>query len=385
MKNYHICFNIDDNYLKYAAVTIHSIISATKSSADISSTPFIFHIITEKLSIKSQEMIFKFVREENELYPCSLYMHQVSVKDFSVFKPWGEGNNFAACLRLIIPQILNDDIEKVLYIDADIICLQDLRPLFDIDLEHKVLGAVPDIFIPESMQEFMSSNNNNKLYWKRLNYGADEMYFNSGLLLIDLKLWREGRFTARCLSALQEYDVNYPDQDALNIALRGQVKLLPIYWNYQSLYSLPTKEHLLAKDFNLKNKNADLLALIEPYIGAEQLSDIKVLHYTARPKPWENISNINNIFYSPLWLYPWYFHAASVPVFNAEFVKFKHYRFSVYDVMLWKFQHLYGAEIEHIKSSAAKQKVHTKKLFKYSIFIQICCFILLILLFIEKL
>ncbi len=120
-----------------------------------------------------------------------------------------------------------------MYLDADILVLDDLESLWETDLEGAVVGAVLDGLDPKL---------------KHGDPGFEEVprvqdYFNSGVLLIDLGRWREERISERALELL----INHPqslfsDQDALNIVCDGRWKKLDPRWNFQDYYE--KKENL---------------------------------------------------------------------------------------------------------------------------------------------
>lgn len=105
----------------------------------------------------------------------------------------------------------------MLYLDGDIIVQHDLSELFDINLGEKVAAVVLD---------------SGKIYNKGGLRGELPKYFNSGVMLLNLKMMRENGFTQKLIDA--KIKLNNPklvDQDAFNIAFRGFTKLLPIQYN----------------------------------------------------------------------------------------------------------------------------------------------------------
>ena len=121
--------------------------------------------------------------------------------------------------RLWIEEFFSGDIDRVLYLDCDIVVVGSVAPLWRVDLGGALLGAVD---IPGSQRGVTT-----------LGMRAEDGYFNSGVLLIDLKQWRE----ARALAAVLDYVQAYPermldlDQDALNACFNGRRKRLEYKWN----------------------------------------------------------------------------------------------------------------------------------------------------------
>ena len=98
------------------------------------------------------------------------------------------------------------NVDKLYYIDADIICLKDADSFFCINLEDNIIAAVPD-------SEKMNNKRN-----KALNLGQ-HIYFNAGILIIDIEKWNNNKISDKILTVINKYKniIKYEDQDALNI------------------------------------------------------------------------------------------------------------------------------------------------------------------------
>lgn len=151
--------------------------------------------------------------------------------------------------RLILP-ILLYHIEKIIYLDADIICLNNIDELINIDLENYIIGAVPDL------QRINKERTKSlKLY--------NHIYFNSGMLVINNRKWNDFNTTEKILKILNKNEMLvFPDQDALNIVLTQNIKYLSKKYN--------------CIDINDIDKDS-----------------IVFLHFTANPKPWHLAWHIN--------------------------------------------------------------------------------------------
>ena len=151
-----------------------------------------------------------------------------------------------AYASLFLPELLPPGIPRGLWVDSDLVFARDVSELWQASLEGCTLGAVAD-GNPELMAR----------YQRRL--GMDTpLYFNSGVLLVDLERWRERQVTARALAAAERIgdDLILHDQDALNVALEGDwLPLLP-HWNAWVIW---------------------------PKLTAEASA---VFHYMGAPKPW---------------------------------------------------------------------------------------------------
>lgn len=156
--------------------------------------------------------------------------------------------------RLRIPDVFPEEVERVLYLDGDLLVLGSLRPLWETDLGGCVVGAVHDGLAP-------------KLAAGEPNLPpvpAVKDYFNSGVLLIDLPRWREEEISRRALEWLAAHPrPPFMDQDALNVACDGRWRALDPRWNHQ--------EHYEARDISR--------------VAPEERPGI--LHFVTRRKPWD--------------------------------------------------------------------------------------------------
>ena len=120
--------------------------------------------------------------------------------------------------RIYLPELLPDE-PRVLYLDCDILALDDLRPLWVTDLGDGYLGAVTNVWEPW-----------NAGYPGQLGLQMRD-YLNSGVLLLDLEAMRRDRITQALLDYANAHELTWADQDALSAVLGpGRVHLHP-RWN----------------------------------------------------------------------------------------------------------------------------------------------------------
>ena len=139
----------------------------------------------------------------------------------------------AAYYRLMMSEILPDSIQKVLYLDGDIIVRDTLLPLWNTDLSNHAVAAIPDSW--EGRMEF----------YDRLKYPPSLGYFNSGVLLINLAYWREHAIASKFNDILRNraHDIFYHDQDVLNVLFKDCKVNLPIKYNMNSGFLWKTPEY----------------------------------------------------------------------------------------------------------------------------------------------
>src|SRR5690606_6741170 len=126
--------------------------------------------------------------------------------------------------RLFIPHFVPQEVEKVVYLDVDMIVLKDVFDLWNIDISGYTIAAVHDTFDTA----YYGIKN-----YEELGIPKDSKYFNSGLLMIDTVKWRRDRITEklmRCLIKYKEY-AKYPDQYGLNVIFANAWYELDSRWN----------------------------------------------------------------------------------------------------------------------------------------------------------
>jgi lipopolysaccharide biosynthesis glycosyltransferase len=155
--------------------------------------------------------------------------------------------------RLLIPQVLPEQISRVLYLDTDILVLRDLWPLWKQELGDAVVGAVRD-----GVDNLLQAKSD-----RVAKVPAVKSYFNAGVLLMDLARWRADGVSERALAYLKQFpDSLFGDQDALNVACDDKWKSLDLRWNFQG---------------HLKQRIADLPP-----------DDIPgIVHFITNGKPWK--------------------------------------------------------------------------------------------------
>ena len=269
-------YGVDNNFMRGMMT---SIVSFCINNIDIA---FNFHIITYDLSSENKLRL----KDIAQKYNINIYIYIIDVNIFKKL-PVYVHLPISMYFRFALPALLVD-IDKLFYIDSDIICLKKADELFNINMDEKIIAAVP-------------SRKENDFRNKNLNLDNKHMYFNSGMLVIDIKKWNEFDFLDKATKLLMDKSKKFllPDQDVLNILFTKKVKYLSIIFNCFVDY----------RNCIDKVKNEDII----------------LLHYSALPKPWNiawSISKVANDFNRNLYAYyesktPW----RNVPLYEPRSYK----------------------------------------------------------------
>ncbi|VFS51504.1 Lipopolysaccharide 1,2-glucosyltransferase [Budvicia aquatica] len=232
---FHIAFGVDESFIKPAGVTITSIIANNPEE-------FLhFHIFTSSILELDLTKI-----EEIKTNKIAITLYLVDSTAFSTFQV-RENLPISVYYRMLSPEILKEVTDRVLYIDADILCLNSISNLKEIDFKDNIICAV-------NHQEFSASHINS------LNLKNNNYYFNAGVMLINIPLWISNNIFDMFVNKITSQDFQYLDQDVLNILLEERV-------------------HYLSGKYNLFYSEKNTL-----------LKDTIFMHFVGSPKPWKSWS-----------------------------------------------------------------------------------------------
>lgn len=276
----HVVCTTDSNYVMPTGVMIKSL------SVNNNEERIVFHIVVDESVTTQQKKELNRVLCENPQH--SLLFHLVDDTLFDDFPQLGASNpklfiTKATYYRLLFAEILPDSINKVIYLDCDMIVLGSIAELWNIDISHYALAAVTDM--SERIHDF-----------QRLGYNPELGYFNAGLLLINLAYWRDINAKSLFWKLIKNDPkrIKYHDQDVLNICFKDDKKMLPFKWNFQDGFIY--KPELMELDE--KKYHQQLI---------EARQNPIIIHYTSMAKPWhvECLNPYKKYFLKYLRQTPW--------------------------------------------------------------------------------
>ena len=254
----------DNNYAMPLGVMLYSLLKHLNKD----STLEVF-VIDGGISDKNKSKILKslaFAKDKFKIH----WLNPENSKLFPKIKTSKISHHItqAAYYRLLISDLLNQDIDKIIYLDSDLLIKADLTSFWKISLGDYCLGAVQDMGLP-----YVSSRYGLTMY-QELGLTPDTKYFNSGVMLINLNSWRFQQVSEKVLNFLSKYSdkIRWHDQDALNVIFAKKWLELDPRWN-QIPYILTVKSsqesHLSEQTYN------------------EVVNDPYIIHYATENKPWK--------------------------------------------------------------------------------------------------
>ena len=246
-----VAFAADENYVQHLSVTMVSILQNIKSDVRIH-----FVVIGDGLSEESISVLTNLTQN----YDASIIYPDIEFNFFDTFMNSKTAPHIkrATCGRLLLADIFEGD--KLLYLDCDILVRGDISALWDIDISEYYAGAVLDPAQKDSS--------------RRVGMPPETPYFNSGVLLLNLKKCRQDNVMRNALKFMVENPSKllFPDQDGLNIAMNNNWFPLHPRWNVQSfMFNIFYNGKLRGK------YPSDII---------EAVKNPVIVHFTSEDKPW---------------------------------------------------------------------------------------------------
>lgn len=244
----NILVTVDSNYIRPLKVMLSSF--------------FIYHNHENKIfllynKVKDTELEeLKVMIEEHGSRFFPVRMDENILSDMPVFGYFTKEMYY----RLFAGRELPEE-KRVLYLDPDMLIRGSLESLYETDLEGNVLGGIEDFAIKTLLAA----------HKKELGFKDEEIYINSGVLLIDLEKLRKEFSEEDIYRTAEEMEdhLKYPDQDMINLIFRGRIKVLERRYNYNTGYG----------------SGIEMLKYMAGGFIKEKKYPV-IVHYMGKSKPW---------------------------------------------------------------------------------------------------
>lgn len=257
----NILYSSDDNYAQHMGVSIYSLLNCNRDFHRVR-----IYVVDNNISENNINNLYKIVNG----FPNA----QIIFLPFETYKGKLQLNmswtiSLSAYARLFVSSLLPKDVERILYLDCDTIICGALNMLWEMDIDNYLIAAVQDA-VPSDTK-------------KAVELLEDVKYFNSGVLLINLELWRKWNMEEKCLSYIERHkgNVKHHDQGVLNGLCANYVKLLPLKYNLMTIHYMFNRKQIL-RYFKEKSNFYS-----EEEIKASKKNPI-IIHYTPSftCRPW---------------------------------------------------------------------------------------------------
>lgn len=264
----HVVYCFDQKYEQHFGASVTSLLLHAKGpGADLC-----IHIVTVEISAELRARVDRLA----DIFQARFEFHQLQparaaqVEGLPLMKTATGYLTAATYYRVLLPDVLSPAIDKVVYLDADTIVLDDIGTLYGQDLGPAILGAALDqgsavMAPPRGLPR----------------------YVNAGVMVMDLQRWRQGGYVERCLDFARQFPekISYGEQCSINQVCTDFIHVLDPRWN-RFVVSRPQPD---------------------------DATGAGILHYITGDKPWhawyEN--NLGALYWRYLDVSPW---AGATPV-----------------------------------------------------------------------
>ena len=239
-----IFFTIDDGYAPYLHVALITLIkNASKDRR------YKIIVVYQELNEENRNNLAKLVEDYPNFEMEFKFMKQSldMITDRIENRLRSDYFTMTIYFRIFIPDMY-PEYDKAIYIDSDIIVPGDISELYDTDMHDNLIGVVTDGSVNDvpELQRYMTESLGLKL--------GD--YFNSGMLLMNMKELRNVHLAEHFLYLLNKYhfDCVAPDQDYLNSMCYGKIEYLDSCWDAMPNRNKPEIENPKIIHYNLFDK-----------------------------------------------------------------------------------------------------------------------------------
>lgn len=246
MERYNIVFATDKNYLQHTAVAIFSLLENNKE------LKFSVYYILDEISDDNKQKLENIISN----YDCELNFIVIDHTRFDSFALSFHFNKSVYYRLLMAEEIA---VDKILYLDSDIVINGNIKNIFDINVSEYFLSAVENPGFERQVDLCMYQNSK---------------YFNAGVLYANLDKWRKESIFAKCVEYMKTNysQIKLADQDVLNAVVNGNWYSMELKYNQQAIIF----EEEFEKKYNYFTQTELKDAIENPII----------IHYSGSSKPW---------------------------------------------------------------------------------------------------
>lgn len=239
----NILVSSDKKYLDYLMTMLFSLRKHNEE--------FTVYFLNKSISKKT---IQKFIHQVKKEIDCNCIEIKIDETLCEQFPIYFKRISIETYLRLFAPFYLPQHMERILYLDVDIIVKKNLKDFYYQDFEGKSLVAIPESLHKSSII---------KEHKEKVGLSAEHKYFNAGVLIMNLDKIRQTTSSDMILDLINRKKdcIEYQDQDVLNLLFEKDVKYESKYYNYQLIWRASVSE--------------------------EDFEKIQILHYSGDEKPWK--------------------------------------------------------------------------------------------------
>lgn len=217
-----VAYGADDNYAKFLGISMTSLFQTNEVFDKID-----VFVMDCEISDLNKEKLISIAEEYNRsIYFIDMKKH-ISELDL---KMGVRKISIASYARLFLSSVIPEEYGRVLYLDCDTIIMDELTNLWNTDLDGFMIAGVQDTV--------------DKYFLSKIGLTQDDFYVNSGIMLINLSVWRSGKLKQSFIDFIKKYNGNVPhhDQGTINAVCNKSKRILSPRYNVTSnIYSFSAK------------------------------------------------------------------------------------------------------------------------------------------------
>lgn len=252
----NLLYTIDNNYVPQLAAGINAVCESCKDCG-----PLYFYVFSNGVSDSNQKKLSSFTEGKGA---------QIAFIDIRGFMSRVDqsfctmGWNEIVLSRLLMGSYLPESVNRIVYLDADTIVRRSLSELWNADMgDNTILASMEPICNKKSLERLGLSG---------------KPYYNAGVLLVDLRRWRERGVEERLITCCRtQKDLLYAnDQDAINLVLQDEVGAISSSYNVANYYEY--------YPFSMLSKLMPAYCDYEGYQDA--IFNPHIVHFMGEDRPW---------------------------------------------------------------------------------------------------
>lgn len=268
----NVLYASNDGYAGLLGVSLYSLLENNQAVEEIN-----IYILDNGISKKNTEKLLNMIERFGRVGTL------IDISDLESrfgFEIHSSGYNITTFARLFIDDLLPKEIEKVLYLDSDIIVRDSIESLWNTDISECQMAAVVEVYMPQDKKSIIGLE-------------KEEPYYNAGVLLINRKRFAEDDLKSQFLSYYKEMggELLYNDQDIINHCCKGKIKAVSPTYNYEpNVYYFPYKYLKRINPFYYMGDKDSYEKLCE---------NPTIIHFLGDERPWVegNKNPYSNIFW----------------------------------------------------------------------------------------
>ena len=299
--SFHLMIASDANYAEFVSVVLASLFDTNGSLFN----EIHIHLFSNGIPDEAIAKISLNIAKENgflHVYDISHITDELNVSDNDTMP-------ISAYARLLLTKYIDDSINRILYVDCDVVFSGSIVELWNSNLGDNWIAGVLDAHM-DSRPKTM------------IGMPEDAAYVNSGVLLINLDAWRGNKIVDKFQQFIDSYNglVYHQDQGIINGVCKGHILVLPPIYNAVSFfYSHPYKVLTEANtpfyskaEIDEVKKNARIIHFTEGYLGRPWMEHCKhpeanVFWEYHRMTAWRQVPLKTDTRSFPLRFYSWMF------------------------------------------------------------------------------